>query len=75
MNENELDVLEMQEEFAGNPVENESRKLVEVTTIKSVSSIEGADRIELVTFTTNFWQCVAGKGEFIELQVKNRIKV
>ena len=41
-----------------------TRKLAVVTTIKSVSPIAGADRIVAVTFTCNGWTCVAGKGEF-----------
>jgi len=40
------------------------RKLAEITTIKSLSPIEGADRIEAARFTTNGWVCVTGKSEF-----------
>lgn len=39
-----------------------SRKLASVQIVKSVSPIEGADRIELVHVLG--WQCVAKKGEF-----------
>jgi len=40
------------------------RRLAIVTRIKAVKPIDGADRIECVTFQDNGWQCVAGKGEF-----------
>jgi len=45
-------------------LDDTSRALAVITRIKSISPIAGADRIELVTFTTNGWQCIAGKGEF-----------
>jgi len=46
------------------PEETTSRKLATITTIKELRPIEGADRIEIATFTSNGWQCVVGKGEF-----------
>lgn len=60
----DLNVNDTSGEFMENPVENDARKLATVTRIKSVSPIEGADRIECVSFQGNGWQCVAGKGEF-----------
>ena len=45
-------------------LEETSRKLATITFIKALRPIEGADRIEIATFTTNGWQCVVGKGEF-----------
>jgi len=43
-----------------------NRKLASIRRIGSVSPIEGADNIELVT--VDGWQCVAKKGEFTEGQ-------
>jgi RNA ligase (TIGR02306 family) len=39
-----------------------SRKLATITTIKSLEPIEGADKIEVATFSTNSWKVVVGKG-------------
>lgn len=41
---------------------NIERALATVRTIKSLTPIEGADRIELAKFTTCGWQCVVNKG-------------
>jgi hypothetical protein len=40
------------------------RKLASIQIIKDVLPIEGADKIELVTFNDIGWQCIAKKGEF-----------
>ena len=44
--------------------EDSTRKLATIITIRDIRPIEGADRIEIATFTSNSWQCVVGKGEF-----------
>jgi RNA ligase (TIGR02306 family) len=40
------------------------RPLAIVATIRTISPIEGADRIELATFESLGWQCAVPKGEF-----------
>jgi RNA ligase (TIGR02306 family) len=42
-----------------------SRKLATITKVKELLPIEGADRIEAATMTTNGWTCVIKKGEFV----------
>ena len=41
-----------------------TRKLATITAIKALRPIDGADKIEVATMTTNSWQVVVGKGEF-----------
>jgi len=48
----------VQIEESDNP---DGRKLATISTIKSITPIEGADKIVLAKFTTNNWQCIVSK--------------